>query len=63
LLDIGMTYRQLNANVNRLGNALRALGVRKGDRVAIYMPNSPQFVIAFDPVLKIGAIAVPVNPL
>jgi len=57
-----MTYRQLMDNVNRFAAALHALGVRKGDRVAIMLPNLPQFLIAFFGTLKLGAIVVNTNP-
>ena len=58
-----MTYAALDANVNRLANALSDLGVKKGDRVAIYTANCPQYVISYYAILKIGAIIVPINPL
>ena len=58
-----ITYRQLDALANRFANALLRLGVRRGDRVAIQLPNFPQFVFAFYAVLKAGAAVVPVNPL
>ena len=57
-----MTYRELLENVNRFAAALHALGVRKGDRVAIMLPNLPQFVTAFFSALKVGAIVVNTNP-
>ena len=57
-----MTYRQLMDNVNRFAAALHALGVRKGDRVAVMLPNLPQFLIAFFGTLKLGAIVVNTNP-
>jgi len=57
-----MTYRQLMDNVNRFAAALHALGVRKGGRVAIMLPNLPQFLIAFFGTLKLGAIVVNTNP-
>ncbi len=63
LFDGGMTYRELTMAANRLANALQAHGIKKGDRVAIYLPNCPQFVMTFYASLKIGAIVVPVNPL
>lgn len=63
LFDGGMTYRELSSATNRLANALQARGIMKGDRVAIYLPNCPQFVMTFYAALKIGAIVVPVNPL
>ncbi|MCX7838840.1 MAG: alpha/beta fold hydrolase [Anaerolineae bacterium] len=58
-----LTYRELNAAVNRLANALMQLGVKKGDRVALLLPNSPQMVIAYYAALKIGAVVVSLNPL
>jgi len=58
-----MTYRTLDGLVNRLANALIGLGVRKGDRVAIYTANCPQYIIAYYATLKAGGIVVPVNPL
>jgi long-chain acyl-CoA synthetase len=63
LFDGGMTYRQLLTSVNRFSSALQTLGVKQGDRIAIYLPNSPQFVIAYYAALKAGAIIAPVNPL
>ncbi len=63
LLDAKLSYRELDEQVNRLANALTAMGVRKGDRVALYLPNCPQFVIGFFAILKIGAIVAPNNPL
>jgi long-chain acyl-CoA synthetase len=57
-----MTYRQLNAEADRFAAALCALGVQKGDRVALMLPNVPQFVIAFYGTLKLGAIVVNTNP-
>jgi len=53
---------QLNY-VKRLGAALQQLGVKKGDRVAIHLPNCPQFVIAYNAILWIGGIVVPCNPV
>ena len=63
LLDAKLSYQELNDQVNRLANALTALGVKKGDRVALYLPNCPQFVISYYAILKLGAIVVPNNPL
>ena len=63
LMDAKLTYRQLDEQVNRLANALSALGVKKGDRVALYLPNCPQYVIGFYAILKIGAVVAPNNPL
>ncbi len=50
------TYLQLYQEVNRLVNALRGLGVKKGDRVAIYMPNIPEIAMAMLACAKIGAM-------
>jgi long-chain acyl-CoA synthetase len=57
------TWRQISDDAWRLANGLRAMGVKKGDRVAIMLPNTPQFVIAFFGALRAGAIVVPCNPL
>src|SRR5258705_690532 len=58
-----VTDGQLAALANRVGNALRAQGVSRGDRVLIVLPDSVQFVAAFFGAAKIGAVAVPVNPV
>jgi long-chain acyl-CoA synthetase len=57
------SYEELGAAVARAAGALRDLGVQKGDRVAIVLPNCPQHVIAFYAVLRLGAIVVEHNPL
>jgi benzoate-CoA ligase family protein len=57
-----VTYGELAALSNRVGNALREQGVTRGDRVVILLPDSPEFIGAFFGAAKIGAIAVPVNP-
>lgn len=54
---------QLNENVNKFANGLRNLGVEKGDRVAIMLPNIPEFVYSFFAIQKLGAIAVPFNTM
>jgi long-chain acyl-CoA synthetase len=58
-----MTYREVNDLSNRLAAALYNLGVRKGDRVFLLLVNSPQFVISYYAVLKLGAVVVATNPL
>jgi long-chain acyl-CoA synthetase len=58
-----LSYQELNQQANRLANALVGLGVKKGDRVALLMPNCPQFVISYYAILKAGGIAVATNPL
>src|SRR5712671_2333792 len=57
-----VSYGELAALANRAGNALRAQGVSRGDRVLIVLPDSEEFVAAFFGAAKIGAVAVPVNP-
>ncbi|MCB0179702.1 MAG: long-chain fatty acid--CoA ligase [Anaerolineae bacterium] len=58
-----MTFARLNRLVDRFAAGLQKLGLQKGDRVAIYMPNCPQFVIAYYGVLRAGGIVAPCNPL
>lgn len=58
-----ITYRRLNELTDRFANALEGLGVRKGDKVALFLPNIPQFVIAYYGALKAGATVTPLNPL
>lgn len=58
-----ITYKELNELANRFANALIALGVKKGDRVALMLPNCPQAVFAYYGALRIGAIVVQTNPL
>jgi long-chain acyl-CoA synthetase len=64
-LTIGtqFTYQTLLDKVDRLATALHELGVRKGDRVAIQLPNSPHTVVAFFAILKLGGIVVNTNPI
>ena len=58
-----LTYWYLNTLANRMANALRGLGVRQGDRIALLLPNSAEFVIAYLGALKIGAVAVSLSPM
>jgi len=58
-----ISYASYLKAVKRFGAALQKLGVQKGNRVAIHLPNCPQFPIAYNAVLWIGAIAVPCNPV
>ena len=55
------TYKQLNQLANRVANVFQGLGIKKGDRVALFLPNIPEFVISYLGILKIGAVAVSVN--
>ncbi|MCG8347819.1 MAG: long-chain fatty acid--CoA ligase [Chloroflexales bacterium] len=56
------TYNRLNELVNRFATALSQLGVRKGDRIGLMLPNSPHFVIAFFAAMRLGAVIVNINP-
>src|SRR5687767_14059617 len=62
MLHSDMTYGELGDATDRLAAALAAMGVKKGDRVAILLPNCSQFVIAFFGILKAGATVVALNP-
>jgi long-chain acyl-CoA synthetase len=63
LMDAKLTYGQLDDAVNRLAAGLQQMGVKKGDRVAVMLPNCPQFVIAAYATWRIGGIVVCCNPL
>lgn len=58
-----MSYKTLHEHTDRFSSALRKKGIERGDRVAILLPNIPQFVIAFYGALRAGATVVPCNPL
>ncbi|MGB1249058.1 MAG: AMP-binding protein [Candidatus Promineifilaceae bacterium] len=55
------TYRHLNECSNRVTNSLVGLGIGRGDRVALFMPNLPAFLIAYYGIHKLGAIVVSIN--
>lgn len=59
--DTRLTFSQLNARANQLGNALRARGIQRGDNVGIQLYNSPEYVETFFACCKIGAVPVNVN--
>jgi acyl-coenzyme A synthetase/AMP-(fatty) acid ligase len=61
--DRTVTYDDLREGVNRVGGALRELGVRMEERVAILLPDSPEWVFTFFGAMKIGAVAVPMNTM
>jgi len=61
VMDKAVSYRQLDDAVNRFAAAMQKLGVKKGDRVAMFMPNCPQLVIAYYGTMRAGGIAVPSN--
>jgi len=58
-----ITFSQLDDYSDRFAAYLSGNGLEKGDRVAVFLPNCPQFLIAFYGILKLGCIHVPVNPL
>ena len=58
-----ITYSEMDKITDRLAAGLDSIGVKKGDRVGVFIPNSPQFVLAYYALLKIGAVVVATNPL
>jgi long-chain acyl-CoA synthetase len=58
-----LTYNELNELVDKFAAGLQKLGVKKGDRVAIHLPNCPQFPISYYAILRTGGIVVPCNPM
>jgi len=58
-----ITYSELKILVDRFANALVSMGVKKGEKVAIHLPNCPQFAIAYYGALKAGAVFTPLSPL
>jgi fatty-acyl-CoA synthase len=62
-LGRALSFAELHRQAEALAGWLQAQGVQKGDRVALYMQNCPQFVIAFYAVQRADAVVVPVNPM
>jgi long-chain acyl-CoA synthetase len=62
-LDREITYAQLDLVSNQFAHALAKLQVKKGDRVALFLPNVPQFIIAYFGVLKAGAVVTAISPM
>jgi long-chain acyl-CoA synthetase len=58
-----ITYKEMNEITDRLAAGLYSLGIKKGDRVGLFIPNTPQFIMAYYALMKIGAIVVATNPL
>lgn len=58
-----ISYLELDENSNKAANALSDLGIKRQDRVALMLPNIPEFVYAFLGIQKIGAVAVPFNTM
>jgi long-chain acyl-CoA synthetase len=62
-LSKSLTYRQLLREVQTFSGALASLGIRRGDRVGLVLPNCPQYVIGYYATLRLGAVVVGNNPL
>lgn len=58
-----ITFREMDALANSIAAALVEMGLKKGDRVGIFMPNTPQFVMVYFGILKAGGVVVATNPL
>lgn len=58
-----MTFWELRTQVVRMANAMGAMGIAKGDRVGIHLPNCPQYIISYFAALSLGAIVVNLNPM
>jgi fatty-acyl-CoA synthase len=64
LYDSTVTFADVHREAERLAGYLsRVCGVRRGDRVALYLQNSPQFIIAYYAILRADAMVVPINPM
>jgi long-chain acyl-CoA synthetase len=61
--DMTVSYAQLDELTNKVANFLYDLGIRKGDKVSVYLPNMPQYVYLYLGIPKIGAVTGPVNAL
>jgi len=59
--DETYSYRRLRDETNRIGQGLVSLGITKGDRVCIYLDSSPEYLISYFAIWRIGAVAVPTN--
>ncbi len=59
--ETNLSYSQLDQYVNSFANKLKSLGIVKGDKVSILLPNIPEFVISYFAVQKLGAVAVTLN--
>jgi long-chain acyl-CoA synthetase len=62
-LGAALTYRQIKQRTDRLAKALLRLGMAKGDRVGIMLPNCPQYIISAFAILRLGAVVVNINPI
>ncbi len=61
--DVSISYSELNRSVNKVANGLRSLGIEKNDKVAIMLPNIPEFVYLFYACQKLNVTAVTVNTM
>ena len=61
--DTQISFAEFKDEAERVAGWLEAQGVKKGDRVLLYMQNSPQFVLAYYGILRANAVVVPVNPM
>ena len=60
--DAQLTFGEIKAQVDRLATALSKLGVGKGDRVGVMLPNCPQYIVSFFAIVRLGAIVTNINP-
>jgi long-chain acyl-CoA synthetase len=61
--DRAISYKDLNNTVDKIATALSRMGVEKGDKIALLLPNIPQFTMAYYATLRIGAIETAISPL
>lgn len=62
-LGKGTSYRELEQTISRFAGALEDLGVQKGDHIALLLGNTPHFIISLYASMRIGAVAIPINPI
>ncbi len=58
-----ISFKQLKDEVDRFATALAGFGIKKGDKVALYLLNSPQYVISYFAILKVGGTVTPISPV
>src|SRR5919112_4746391 len=63
VMDLSFTYAQVDEISGRVASALLASGLRRGDKVAVQLPNLPQFLFTYFGLMKAGLVMVPLNPL
>lgn len=61
--DHVITYAQMKDLIDRVAAGLEKMGVKKGDRIGLMLPNIPQFILVYYAVLKVGGVVVAINPL